>query len=469
MNANNGNSNSTEQEVASTKKMVSYAFGWVLSVHLIVAFDSYIFYFYEVEVGLPILLVSLAIVIFTLWTIIISPILGYLTDRPFKWSKKYGFRTPWIVLSAIPALLLYILVYIPPDIDVKSNPWPVFWYFVLISCIFEALFSVYRQHYSGIYPMLFRQDAERKKSAVITFLISNPIILLLSLFPIYFIVYGDRSTFIFTALITAGILAVCLALTIPGITESKEMKQKFFQGYHASVEKIPFLKVCGITIKSKNFMVSLISFAFAYVAMMLYVASYIYFFKDVLELPLTSALAPVLGGFIAMTISMPLWNRLSRKHDHARIYIIGLILSAITHLPFLWITTVEEYTIVSIFRGVATSCFMFMLQPISADVYDEITLKCERHLEATLHGLRNIIFRSSAIFIAIILGWIHIATMYNPNPDAKQPPMAVWGIRVHTGLIPAILFFLSFCIMLFYDMTGEKSLITKKLLQEKGL
>ena len=44
MNANNGNSNSTEQEVASTKKMVSYAFGWVLSVHLIVAFDSYIFY-----------------------------------------------------------------------------------------------------------------------------------------------------------------------------------------------------------------------------------------------------------------------------------------------------------------------------------------------------------------------------------------------------------------------------------------
>jgi len=469
MTANSTNSDSTGQEAASTKKMAFYAFGWVITAHLIVAFDSYIFYYYEVEVGLPVLLVSIAVVIFTLWTIIISPILGYLTDRPFKWSKKYGFRAPWIVVSAIPALLLYILVYIPPNIDVKSNPWPIFWYFVIISCIFEALFAVYRQHYSAIYPMLFRQDIDRKKSAVMTFLISNPIILLLSLFPIYIIVYGDRSTFIFTSLITAGIMAVCLALTIPGITESDEIKQRFLQGYRVNEEKIPFLKICGICIRNKNFMVSLISFALCYIALMLYVASYIYFFKDVLELPLTYALLPVLGSFIAMAISMPLWNRLSRKHDHSRIYMIGIILSAILHLPFLWITTIEEYTILSILRGVATSCFFFMLQPISADVYDEITLKCERHLEATLHGLRNIIFRSSAIFIAIILGGVHIATMYNPNPDAKQPPMAVWGIRVHTGLIPAIFFIAAFVMMLFYDLKGEKSLVTKKMLHEKGL
>jgi GPH family glycoside/pentoside/hexuronide:cation symporter len=317
--------------------------------------------------------------------------------------------------------------------------------------------------------MLFRQDIDRKKSAVMTFLISNPIILLLSLFPIYIIVYGDRSTFIFTSLITAGIMAVCLALTIPGITESDEIKQRFLQGYRVNEEKIPFLKICGICIRNKNFMVSLISFALCYIALMLYVASYIYFFKDVLELPLTYALLPILGSFIAMAISMPLWNRLSRKHDHSRIYMIGIILSAILHLPFLWITTIEEYTILSILRGVATSCFFFMLQPISADVYDEITLKCERHLEATLHGLRNIIFRSSAIFIAIILGWIHIATMYNPNPDAQQPPMAVWGIRVHTGLIPAIFFIAAFVMMLFYDLKGEKSLVTKKMLHEKGL
>jgi len=142
MTANSTNSDSTGQEAASTKKMAFYAFGWVITAHLIVAFDSYIFYYYEVEVGLPVLLVSIAVVIFTLWTIIISPILGYLTDKPFKWSKKYGFRAPWIVVSAIPALLLYILVYIPPIIDVKSNPWPIFWYFVIISCIFEALCSL---------------------------------------------------------------------------------------------------------------------------------------------------------------------------------------------------------------------------------------------------------------------------------------------------------------------------------------
>ncbi|MHA1256444.1 MAG: MFS transporter, partial [Promethearchaeota archaeon] len=111
MSVNNRNPDSPGQDAASTKKMILYAFGFVLTSHLIVTFDSYIFYFYEVEIGLPVLLVSLAVVIFTVWTIIVSPIVGYLTDRPFRWSKRWGFRTPWILITGIPSLLLFVLVF----------------------------------------------------------------------------------------------------------------------------------------------------------------------------------------------------------------------------------------------------------------------------------------------------------------------------------------------------------------------
>ena len=144
-------------------------------------------------------------------------------------------------------------------------------------------------------------------------------------------------------------------------------------------------------------------------------------------------------------------------------------MSALSIMPLLWITTIEEYTIVSIFRGVATSGYLFMFQPIAADCYDEITLKCERHLEATLHGLRNIIFRGSAIFIAVILALVHIATNYDPNPKAVQSPLAVWGIRVHTAVIPIIFYVLAFIVILFYDLTGEKKVAIKQMLREKGL
>jgi len=398
----------------------------------------------------------------------VSPIVGYLTDRPFKWSKRFGFRTPWILITAIPSLLLFILVFIPPNVNPKTNPWPIFLYFVIISCIFEILFSTYRQHHSGIFAMLFRGDKERKKATMLLYIISTPVSLIISLIPLTFIVYGDKSSFLLAAIFIASIMLICLLLTMPGVYETKIIKERFFQGYK-NKEKISFLKICKISFRSKNFTVSLLSFAFAYISLMLTIASGIYFFKDVLRLPLSHAIIPAIGSFIAMTISMPFWNRLSQKLDHAKIYMLGVLLTALSLIPLLWITTIEEYTVLTIFRGVATSGFIFMFQPIAADCYDEITLKCERHLEATLHGLRNVTFRSSAIFIAIVLALVHIATNYDTNPKAVQSPLAVWGVRVHTALIPIIFYILAFFVMLFYDLKGEKKIAIRKMLHEKGL
>ena len=471
MSVNNRNPDSSGQDAVSSKKMIFYAFGSIISMHLIVAFDTYIFYFYEVEVGLPVLLVSLAVIIYTLWVLSSSPIIGYLTDRPFKWSKKYGFRLPWIIIGCIPSLLLYLLVFMPPNINPKTNPWPIFWYFVIIACIFETFLTTFRLHYSGLYPNLFREDSERKKATVVSFLISNPITLVLTIFPLFIIVYGNRSTFILTALITVIIMFICLILAIPGLIETDEMKERILQGYinEHSKEKVPFSKIFKIAVKNKNFMAVLTSFAITYVALMLFYASMLYFYKDILRVPLSNVVWAVLGSFITMTISMPLWNKIGQKHEHKTMYIIGIILSAVTLIPFLWITSLIEYTVIVIVRGVAMAGFIIMFQPMGADCQDEITLKCERHVEPTLSGLSSIIFRSSAIFIALIIGLVHIATGYNPNPEAIQTPLALWGVRVHTAVIPMILYVLACIVILPFDLTSEKKNVIKKKMRELGL
>ena len=467
MTVNNRNSDSKGQDAVSTKKMAFYAFGSIISMHLIVAFDTYIFYFYEVEVGLPVLMLSLAVIIYTVWALVSSPIIGYLTDRPFKWSKKYGFRLPWIIFGCIPSLLFYILIFTPPN----TNPWAIFWYLIIIACFFETFFTIYRLHYSGLYANLFREDSERKKATVISFLISNPITLVLTMFPLFIIVYGNRNTFVLTALITVVIMFICHILTIPGIIESDEMKKRFLQGYinEHSKEKVPFSKILKVVVRNKNFIVTLASFALTYVALMLYYASMMYFYKDILRVPLSNLIWAALGAFLTMTISMPLWNKIGQKHEHKTMYIVGLILSAATLIPFLWITTLTEFTIIVIVRGVAMAGFIIMFQPMAADNMDEITLKCERHVEPTLSGLSSIIFRSSAIFIALIIGLVHIITGYNPNPDAIQTPLAVLGIRVHTAVIPLILLMLACIVILPYDLTSEKKNAIKKKMRELGL
>ena len=87
-------------EIASTKKMISYSFGFVIFSYLNSVFALSVFYFYEVEIGLPINLLGISFVIYAIWSMINYPLLGYLTDRPIPWMKKWGMRSPWIMTSA---------------------------------------------------------------------------------------------------------------------------------------------------------------------------------------------------------------------------------------------------------------------------------------------------------------------------------------------------------------------------------
>ena len=452
---------------APTKKMVFYSFGHIVSIFFITAYSTLIFYFYEVEVGLPVLLVSLALIVFAIFNMISVPLVGYLTDRPFKWTRKYGFRAPWIIISAFPALFFYFFLYTPPSIDVKTNPWPIFWYMVLFSCLYNVFYSIYRIHYYGGFANIFRGDSERKKATTINWLVASPFTILLTVLPYIFIVYGDRSTFVLTALISISIMIFCHLLTIPGVLESDEIKERYIQGF--DVDKGSYRELLSITFRNKNFMVSLLSFAATLISLGISSASTIYFFKDVLKVPLQQAIYPSIGFYLAMTLSMPLWNRFSRNHDHRTMYLLGIIMTLLTYLPLLWITTVEEVFVVYVIRGVASSCYILMMMPIVSDCYDEITLACGRHQEATLQSFRTIVYRSSPLFEALVIGLVHIATNYDPSPNAIQAPLAVWGVRVHTALIPMLLLIISIVAILFYDLTGDNKIALKENLHRKGL
>ena len=456
-------------EIASTKKMLSYSFGYILTLYLLLAYNAFIFYFYEVEVGLKVELVSVAVIIYTLWILAIGPIIGYLTDRPFRWSKRLGFRAPWIIGAAIPALIFYLLIFTPPNIDAKSNPWPVFWYLLIISCLYGTFLTIYRQNLQGGFPNQFREDYERRRAAALVFIFPGIILFFMSILPFFIIVYGDKTSFFLTALISVIIIAISLVLLIPGISESEDLKARYLQG-HENEEQIPFLKMIKLAFKQKNFRLTIITFTLTGISTALVSVSGIYFFKDVLGLPLYFSIIPSIVFFVTLMIFVPFWVTFLRKHGNKKTYTVGLFLLALTHLPYLWITTIWEVIIFSVLRGITTSCTIYAVIPISADTYDEVTLACGRHQEAILHGIRNFFVRSSLLFAALIIGGIHIATGYNQDPSAIQTPLAIWGIRIHRALIPMILCFTA-CILflLFYDLKGEKKLTLKSKLRELGL
>jgi Na+/melibiose symporter-like transporter len=137
-------------------------------------------------------------------------------------------------------------------------------------------------------------------------------------------------------------------------------------------------------------------------------------------------------------------------------------------VPFIFITSFFGYFIAYIIIGIGYSALAFINYAIFADVNDEVALTMGKRLESTLAGIRTVIYRISIVFQVVVIATVHILTGYNPG--ATQTDLAVLGVRIHGALIPAILCFISFLILLkWYDLEGEKKESLFAELERKGL
>lgn len=108
--------------------------------------------------------------------------------------------------------------------------------------------------------------------------------------------------------------------------------------------------------------------------------------------------------------------------------------------------------------------------PVASDNFDDVATVIGRRQDAALQGIRNFFFRIAIVVQGVVLTTIHIITAYNPSPGAVQTPLAIWGIRVHAGLIPAILMLvMSFIMWKWYDLEGEKKDEMVRKMREMGL
>ncbi|GAH39085.1 unnamed protein product, partial [marine sediment metagenome] len=97
-----------ELEVRHSKlNMASYGSGSLAREFINMAFTATVFFYYEAVVGLDVWIVTLGIVLFALYNMVNDPLVGYLTNRPFKFTKKIGRRFPWLLIGGIPLCANY--------------------------------------------------------------------------------------------------------------------------------------------------------------------------------------------------------------------------------------------------------------------------------------------------------------------------------------------------------------------------
>jgi Na+/melibiose symporter-like transporter len=451
---------------------MSYSMGFFLNSFFMTSYNVLVFYYYEVEIGLATALVGLSFAIFAVWNMINDPLTGYLTDKPMRWSKKYGLRTPWIISGVILTIISFYFLFALPDFgDVKSNPWPFFWYMVITTCLFDTFFSLYTTHYSGGFANIFRSKEERRKGSTIVMLFgvfgtfSCRVIIIPA-----FIVYGDPSSFPRFAVVSLIVLFICLILLLPGIHENEFVKNRYLKIYEfLETQKMPYFQFLKTTFKSKNFMTYLTVHALWTYSVVLGQISAFYMLKDVMGFDISVLMILGIVVIISYLPSLLIWTTIAKKMEHSKVYGISFILMGCSAIIGMWQTTLIEVIIKNIIQGIAGGAFGSVLWSIVGDSVDEANLSAGRHVEAGLIGIRNFITRSAFLVAGVVISGIHIATGYVPGAD-HQSDLALLGIRVHSALIPAIVTWIAAFLMLkVYDLKGEKKEAQMKALRRKGL
>jgi GPH family glycoside/pentoside/hexuronide:cation symporter len=457
----------SEWEIAPTKKMVAYGFGYLVVNFMLSMGLSRLLYFYEVEILLPTFYLTVAYMIFAIWNMVNDPLLGYLTDKPLKWTRKWGLRAPWVVLTSIPMIIFYFFIWTPP----QGNDVTIFFYFLAITFIFDSFFSIYNDHVYGGFTNQFPSEFERRKAFSIAILIMGIITTVMSVISSIMTEYGQPETFAKTAFIMAVLLIIFNFIQFTGIKESREMKEMFITK-HETAEKRNFFQVANTSLRMRNFLVSLIGYTVATTAVQLANASGIYMFKDVYGLDLDYAILPRIAGAIAFVVIIPFWYSYARKHGFKKTYWVTFVLHGLSFLPYLFISDIIPATITAIFNGIFYSGETMMLMPVAADTYDEVAVKLGKRQDATFVGMRNFFFRIAFLVVGIVIPLVHVLTQYDPTITAlaAQSPLATFGVRIHRALIPMVLLItMGFIFRKYYDLEGEKKANMLQQLKEAGL
>ena len=456
-----------EWKIASTKKMVAFGFGYIVINYLLSYGLVYLLYFYENIIKLSAGLIMFGYVIFAIWNMVNDPLLGYFTDKPRKWTKKYGLRAPWVILATVPMLILYIFIWTPP----AGDPILICIWFILLTCLFDAAFSIYNEGVYAGYTNQFPSEYERRKSfALMTFMMGIGLTLMSVLSSILLSV-KTQATFLLTAIVMVVILVPCAILQIAGVRESEEMKKMFIKSFESGEEK-SFVTVVKTALKQKNFLVSLAGYTCQVTATAFLNTSVIYMFQDVYGLSYAQYVLPQLLGMVVFCVMVFFWAAYAKKHGFKKTYWVCFILHGVTLLPLLFIPgNLLMIIIVQMIFNVFYSGEVIMLMPVAADTYDEVALALGRRQDATFVGIRNFFFRVAFLLVGVLIPLIHIMTGYVPTTAlAAQNPIATFGVRVHTALIPAIIFIVMGLIFRqLYTLDGaEKQGMVKKL-KEAGL
>lgn len=450
----NSNQPSQKNSIPTT---ISYGFGKFLAEFFGQAFGITVFYYFEAVIGLDTILATVGFILYSIWNAINDPLIGFISNRPTRFTAKLGRRFPWIFVGTFAMAISFIFIFAIPLLDPEEDKWLIFFWMVLSTCLYDTIYSAWEVNYQSIAPDKFRDAKERTKAAGIWTIIGIFGIVLGSLLPTMITDDSNPKSYLTFAFVFCGIGIVIAGLMLHGVRETPEMIERFIKESKEVTEKSSFIQDFKQVIKSRNYMSFILLFFLYQSATVSITASVYYLIGYVLE-PGSSSTILLAGFLIGALLTTPLWMWLAKKNDNTQKFLkIGAIWMAIASTLMFFDFGIDYYWqlfVLFIIWGAGLGLFWFIMTPHMSDIIDEVVVTTGERKDGIYFGFRAFFGRLAIAMQALSFGIVHILTGFDNDPERTLPqePEAVLGIKLHFAIIPAVFLLLG---VLIFQLTNK--------------
>ncbi|MFX1567322.1 MAG: MFS transporter [Promethearchaeota archaeon] len=437
------------------RTIASFQLGNLVGLMFSQIYGQQLTYYYISYIGLNLTYFLLAQIIFTVYNMFNDPLLGYLSDRSSRLTKRWGKRFPFIMIGAIPWAIIPLFLYTAPSVILVGQLGVFFW-FLTVQSINDTAFSLMDVNRVGLFPDKFRSDKDRKIGGAITTVLETLGILLGVLIPVLTIdELGPDLGYPFQAITATGLALIFVFLMVPGVREDKEMRDRRNR-LNFSVEREPFFRGLVETLKNNNFIGYMALYTVYTTSMGIIMASIPFFVQDILQLPKLGELI-TLAYIFAVIGAAYIWYKLSYKLGIKKVALIGALLLGLMGVPLLFVplgpSGLPLVIVIFITAGFVDGAIISMTMPLFSSIIDSATLKSGRRKEGIYQGTHVFFSRFGIAINAFVFWLVNLLTGYESGATSE---LALFGLRLQVSVFPMIIMFSgAFIFWRFYKLKQE--------------
>lgn len=430
---------------------------------------TYLFYYYEVVIGINLILTMTTFSITSIFTLLLPPLIGYLSDRRYRSTSEGSKRLFWLFIPGLLIPVFTSLLFIP------SSSEPGVGLFLLILYIFyNIVYVFYKINYSAMLLSKFRHPKERLIMATTTNFIEGLGLLIIVLFIPFFIVLYNPNSFRIAAIFVSILFTITFLLGIPAFLEEDELINTYNSPNLEPEGSFfgDFFKRFSYAFKQRNFGLLLLRWLGIAVINLFFISGLIYYIEYILEsTPMALSMFFLIYQLMILA-SIPIGFVISWFLGYLRTFNYSGIALGFTILMFTFVGIIMNPFIKSIislvliaFTGFFTGLGIVGIIPIAGDTFDESANKNRKRSEGFLYGLLALFTSLMAFVNAFVTSLVHSSTGFIFDYYYPQPASALFGILILFSLIPGVVIIaVQIIFMKFYDLKPEKV----RTIQEKN-